>query len=783
MPGVSYIEDRNLIIRGLSDKYILFTINGIPVLANRYEPQSFDYNTFPITGVNNIILNKSINSANFSGASSAWVDLKTTNIPDKNLFEVGTILQYNDMSSFRKQERFAYPGNPKFAFLKNVESLPSDFPDTKTIQSLNSSSPELPEIAAKFPNNSVNQEFYSSLNQRWYLKIDKKWTKNKNIFGFSTTTDVLYDSDPKTRLNIVTAQRDTITNEIRISSKGNYKYYDTSNLISNYIGTGFKNNKLSVEFNNYFSKSSNNLTGSLSGQTLSSVRDPITNTFIMVYVPFYYYAKKFTTNQFNNSLVKLEYKFNSNHYLNFNYFNNFSVSEMPLTRMATYDSTFKLYLTLARRPFGEKFFYSYNTHQIEKQHGGMLNHHIIIGKSQNITIHSGINFSTNHREFKARYLGFFPVDRSVFSLPSEAYHISNEANMFTGSNIGPNGFYLKEGTKNYDSYTGSNQLIAIFTQPTWFINKQISLTAGIRWENFIQKMQPMVIDSTAILLDTSSFAILPNLLFKYQPKEDLIFKIGYYQTVNRTQFQDLTRFTYFDNFDGFRYAGNPRLTYCTQHHAELKGEYYFSGRELVSVTGFGKYFINPFEQHRTIISTDSFTIRNIQQAKVYGFELEIRKSFDFISDVLDNLFFYGNFSFIRSTTKDTMTGYVSRKLQGQADYINNSGLIYSFPNQNLEIGAFYNYTGKLILYAGTNPYAGTKSNELPDIWQLPRHVLDFQIAKKFKNLELKLLVIDVFNQPYQRAILYGKNYDKNRDMLVYSTQRGFRTQLAINYKF
>ncbi len=224
MPGVSYIEDRNLIIRGLSDKYILFTINGIPVLANRYEPQSFDYNTFPITGVSNIILNKSINSANFSGASSAWVDLKTTNIPDKNLFEVGTILQYNDMSSFRKQERFAYPGNPKFAFLKNVESLPSDFPDTKTIQSLDSSSHELPEIAAKFPNNSVNQEFYSSLNQRWYLKIDKKWTKNKNIFGFSTTTDILYDSDPKTRLNIVTSQRDIATNKILISSKGNYKF-------------------------------------------------------------------------------------------------------------------------------------------------------------------------------------------------------------------------------------------------------------------------------------------------------------------------------------------------------------------------------------------------------------------------------------------------------------------------------------------------------------------------------------------------------------------------------
>lgn len=776
MPGVSYVEDKNLVIRGLHDKYILFTLNGMPILSNRYEPQTFDYNLFPITGVNNIILNKSINSTNFSGASSAWVDLRTTNIPDKNLFEVGTILQYNDMSSFRKQERFAYPGNPKFAFLKQIEGLPNDFPDTQTIQSLSSTSPELPTIAAKFPNNLVNQNYFSTLNQRWYLKIDRKWTKNKNVFGFSTTTDILYDSDPKTRLNIVTSKRDT-EGKIIVSSKGNYKFFDTTHLLSNYIGAGFKNDKFSIEINNYFSKSTNNLTGNLSGQTLSGVRDPITNNIIMVFVPFYYNAKKFTTNQFNNTFTKIEYKFSTYHYLNVNYFYNFSVSELPLTRMATYDSTFKLYLSLARRSFGEKFFYNYTTHQMEKQQGVLFNHHITIGRSKNINIHSGMNLSLNEREFNARYLGFFPVASSAFNLPPDAYHISNEANMFSGTNIGPNGFFLKEGTQNKDSYFGNSRLISVFSQPTWFINNQFHLTAGLRLEFFNQKMQPSIIDTTAVLLDTNTIAFLPNLLFKYQPKEDLIFKLGYYQTINRTPFQDLARFVYFDNFDGFRYSGNPRLTYCTQHHIEVKSEYYFSGKEIISFAGFFKHFINPFEQHRTAISTDSFAIRNIQQAQVYGFELEIRKSFDFISDALDNLFFYGNFSFIRSSTKDTMTGYVSRKLQGQADYINNSGLIYSFTKQNLEIGAFYNYVGKLILYVGTNP------DELPDIWQLPRHVLDLQISKRFKNLEMKLLLVDIFNQPYQRALLFGKNYDKNRDMLVYSTQRGFRTQLAINYKF
>ncbi len=767
MPGVSFIEDKNLIVRGLIDRYILFTLNGMPVLSNRFDIQTFDYNLFPLIGIKNIMFNKSIDASHLNGASSAWIDLKTSLIPDKNVLEVGTILQYNDKSSFRKLNRFQLGSKGILGFMGKVEGLPENLATTDAIRSMSWNSEELKNEGLKIPNNIAPESYYSTLNQRWYAKIDRKWTKAKNTFGFSVVTDILNEKDAKYR-NTLTTGKINSEGKVTISNKGDYYFNELTNMISNYIAGGWKNDKFSLEVCNYYSSTSNNFIGTLYGQTLPFPNAPF-------FINITYAPKKFTTNQLNTTQFKFTYKFNEKQSLDLNVFNNYSLSEMPLSRGELYNANNQWDTATAKLPFAAKFYNFYTTKQLENQRGANLNHQLAFGNQKQFHIQSGIFFSQNQTDFSSRSIGFFPSP--TFALPLENFSYTNQANIFAPENIGPNGFYLKESTQKKDNYTGSNQVLAFYTQPTWDIHPKVSLTLGVRGELFHQKMQPKVIDSTAVLLDTTNFGLFPNALLKFQATENLIFKAGYYKTINRTSFNDLSRFVFFENLDGFRYAGNPKLTYCTQNHFELKTEYYFSGKEVISLSGFYKHFQNPFEQYRTATSTDLFIVRNIQKAKVYGFELEIRKSFDFLSDALDNLFFYGNFSFIRSQTQDTTTGYVSRKLQGQADYINNSGLLYSFKKQQMEIGVFYNYVGKLIYYVGTN------SKELPDIWQLPRHVLDLQIGKTFKNLELKLIFVDLFNQPYRRAILFGKNYDKNRDLVVYSTQRGFRTQLAINYRF
>lgn len=200
MPSVSFIDERNIVIRGLIDRYTLFTINGIPVLPNRFDPQSFDYNLFPIIGVQMISMNKNTDASMFAGASASWIDLKTPTIPDKTQFEVGTLLEYNDRASFRKLQRFA-PKNPsKISFLQKVEGLPDDLAPPQTIQSLPYTSDTLAQEGKKLPNNVDPQNYNALFNSRWYFKAYKRWQKNKNIWGFLLLLTSFPIIHPKTGL-------------------------------------------------------------------------------------------------------------------------------------------------------------------------------------------------------------------------------------------------------------------------------------------------------------------------------------------------------------------------------------------------------------------------------------------------------------------------------------------------------------------------------------------------------------------------------------------------------
>jgi hypothetical protein len=80
-----------------------------------------------------------------------------------------------------------------------------------------------------------------------------------------------------------------------------------------------------------------------------------------------------------------------------------------------------------------------------------------------------------------------------------------------------------------------------------------------------------------------------------------------------------------------------------------------------------------------------------------------------------------------------------RPLQGQSPYILNGGLQYLDNTKNWGVSLSYNLIGRRIVIVG-----GTTE---PNIWENPRHVLDLQLSKTFKQkLELKLNVRDLLAQ-------------------------------------
>ena len=144
---------------------------------------------------------------------------------------------------------------------------------------------------------------------------------------------------------------------------------------------------------------------------------------------------------------------------------------------------------------------------------------------------------------------------------------------------------------------------------------------------------------------------------------------------------------------------------------DLRWELFQEDAQMYAISLFYKDFTNPIE---LVVyngaSPNDYTPKNVDEAKVYGIELEFRKNLEFISESLSNLKLSFNTSIIRSEeimdekeyegrTKSARSGEVisrKRELQGQSPYLVNLGLNYNSINNNFEGSLNYNVHGKTL---------------------------------------------------------------------------------------
>jgi outer membrane receptor for ferrienterochelin and colicin len=126
----------------------------------------------------------------------------------------------------------------------------------------------------------------------------------------------------------------------------------------------------------------------------------------------------------------------------------------------------------------------------------------------------------------------------------------------------------------------------------------------------------------------------------------------------------------------------------------------------------------------------------------------------------------------------------SRPLQGQSPYVLNAGLFYQNDKAGLSSSIMYNVMGKRILVAAQLNHGEVVT---PDIYEMPRNVVDFSLNKKVgQRLELKLGVKDLLAQNYitQQTYEYLKDGETKSATLnnkVYNLGRTW--SLGVNYKF
>lgn len=316
---------------------------------------------------------------------------------------------------------------------------------------------------------------------------------------------------------------------------------------------------------------------------------------------------------------------------------------------------------------------------------------------------------------------------------------------------GPDKLFLIEEPHLRDNYDGNNSIGSGYVSamiPLGKVNVYGGVRYEYSGMELISNLRDYEVSKKSRHYDYSDLFPSVNVTYSIDSRSQL--RLSYGKSVNRAEFREVSSSVYYDFDLASNIQGNVDLKPCYVQNIDLRYEWYPSGGEIVSLAAFYKHFKNPIESTYTVSGgTDLvYSFENAGGANAYGLELEARKSLGFIG--LKNFSVSSNLSLIHSrVTFPDGSRNEDRPMQGQSSYLINAGLFYSNEDKGLSASILYNRIGKRILGVGRSE-GTTGSDEtarVPDSYEMPRNVLDISFTKKIPwNLEVTAYARDILNE-------------------------------------
>ncbi|MBZ4192287.1 TonB-dependent receptor [Niabella beijingensis] len=307
-----------------------------------------------------------------------------------------------------------------------------------------------------------------------------------------------------------------------------------------------------------------------------------------------------------------------------------------------------------------------------------------------------------------------------------------------------------------------------------------------------------------------------NLTYTLTPKMSV--RLAYSKSIIRPDLREMAYMREYDFELGGIFESNI-VKSSTLDNYDLRYEWYPGPGEIISASLFYKKIHYPMEIVEFDGVNKSYQIKNNKEARNKGFEIEVRKSFTFTgAPVLNGLTVYGNFTYLEAalTPMDISLNELSpddptkiiyiektgpdqkRPQQGASNHMYNTGLFYDA--KAVSISVIYNHVGCRI-FRPANIYSAS-------LYEQPLNSLDGQIAYRFakKRIELRLNVSNLLNN-YSLIYtnhysdgnggtsLYPMNdihrdpihkeirYDRDKDVIYYKLSPGRTFSFNITYHF
>ncbi len=394
------------------------------------------------------------------------------------------------------------------------------------------------------------------------------------------------------------------------------------------------------------------------------------------------------------------------------------------------------------------------------------------------TIKGGYFFQVKDRLFDSRPFAYYlPSDNPTLRHldPSVVFSPQNFGNGFD------NKFGLNEIAGNRFRYIANSIMNAGFLQFDNQLLKKLRIVWGVRVEDFDQ-----VIGSLKKTDDRHVYSrkrdYLPGMNITYKLNDKTNIRLAGSQTVVRPEFRELSTFSFYDFDLGATVSGEPRLIRTKITNADLRYELYPQAGELFTLGVFYKKFINPIELFANPAAggASTFNYINAGDATSYGAEFEIRKKLLAIK-ALKHFTVQGNLSYIYNRIAS-----LKRPMQGQSPYLINLGLNYDLEKAGIITTLLFNQIGRRIYYVGNATSNSSSTNsDLPPVWEAPRPVLDFQIAKRVINKrgEVKLNIADIINRDakFYHDLNDNKKYNKVSDVVALRRKYGSNISISFSY--
>ncbi|SHL50114.1 TonB-dependent receptor [Flavobacterium xanthum] len=749
----------NIFVRGLGDRYNSTTMNGLPIPSNDPEKKNINLEIFSTDILEYVSIDKVYNSKLYGDFAGGNVDIVSKDYKGKGFLKVdiGSKVNTNAIS----EDNFSLQKGPgSFGF-----------------------------SAIAIPANPLTQYNFGS------LQLDSKTPLGSSI-GISGGKS--YDLGAESKLNVFATVSfgSDFTSRSDGSAKGNVtgdgivnKNFDTYSLISyntnftSMANIGYKmNSNNKINFNTVFINNSSQSKEEYTGFIIDIANDG--NGLIR--------RNKYEKNSlFINQLLG-EHKLGERSKLNWGASYNMIKGDMPDRTQNIFRKEPSGYvLSSISFPDNHRYFQKLT----ENETAANISFDYKFNKSDDDTYNGKLTFGYNGR-FKTRNF-----EASQFN-----FRATNE---FRGTLVDPNNLDLFYNQQNFSNgnfeiatFRGGPQVPNALDPQTYngdqFINggflnteykfKKLTTVLGLRGEYIFQKVDwNTQLDPNGGFNELEKIAFLPSVTMKYELNEKQNLRFGFSKTYTLPQFKERALFVYEDVTEVK--VGNPNLYASDDYNFDLKWEMFPKSEELISVTAFGKYILNPMNEVTIASSTNDISFINTGDfGYVAGGEIEYRKLlFDFdqnnakkLSAGINASYLYSNQDLstekvIKETDYNVVFTDTQSKFTGASDLLLNAdiSLLNEWNNKegSLNTTLAYTYFSDRVYAIGTNDKGNLVDKSFGS--------LDFIAKSKLnKNLGIDFVVKNLLDPTIDRV-----QENRTGDVNVLSYKKGLLFSINLNYQF